>query len=478
MDRMSLPNLATELIRDVRFGLDQTRRLLAIGVLAAAAVLFASISETDSQLLMAVLIAFSLVMIAAAGKWTSIGLVASNAKRSVALETALGTLLLGGMVLLLTVQKTEGRDAMLAIGAVGLGSVAVARGLSNGADRPRLDQFVMRATGLALVVGVIVLVGDADLSTNGSVLLVTVPMLAAYLSLAGSMQDVLLRTVPLVAVGIRLAIDPNWLPLLVIVAGVLVLADMQRRRPLISNLPDESRQIGVTVWICCVGVCCLAATLFQHQHLPIYFALSAVAVITIGSSGYLHHLAEQSRRLHSTEQDIRQLREIADLDDLTGLPMRGALMRRLTEEVERSVRYRQPMCVCFIDIDHFKDVNDRYGHATGDRVLAQVGGLIHSTIRTPDFVARYGGEEFVVIAPATWSEDARILASRIQRQLQAEQFPGMEASVTISVGIAGVPEHGATVETVLDRADHALYAAKFGGRNRVEIALDLESDPA
>ncbi|HRA48536.1 MAG TPA: GGDEF domain-containing protein, partial [Thermomicrobiales bacterium] len=130
---------------------------------------------------------------------------------------------------------------------------------------------------------------------------------------------------------------------------------------------------------------------------------------------------------------------------------------------------RQPMCVCFVDIDHFKRVNDTWGHQAGDQVLLQVGQTIRNTLRTPDFVARYGGEEFVVIAPGTWSEDARVLGTRVQQALAGVEY-GLPIDVTVSIGIASVPEHGTTADIVLARADHALYVAKFTGRNRVEVA--------
>jgi diguanylate cyclase (GGDEF)-like protein len=150
------------------------------------------------------------------------------------------------------------------------------------------------------------------------------------------------------------------------------------------------------------------------------------------------------------------------------------MRRRLDEEVERALRYRQPMCVCFVDIDHFKDINDQYGHAAGDLVLAKVGEVIRNTLRTPDFVARYGGEEFVIIAPATWTEDARVLGGRVQAALSEAEYDDLDLDLTVSIGIAGVPEHGTTADVVLHRADLALYAAKFGGRNRVEVATDTE----
>ena len=124
----------------------------------------------------------------------------------------------------------------------------------------------------------------------------------------------------------------------------------------------------------------------------------------------------------------------------------------------------------FVDVDHFKSINDLHGHEAGDRALRAIGNTIRSTIRTPDFVARFGGEEFLIIAPGTWTVDATVLGRRIQTAVGDTVSHADGRPVTVSVGIAGVPEHAATAEDVLRVADEALYRAKRAGRNCVEIA--------
>jgi diguanylate cyclase (GGDEF)-like protein len=166
------------------------------------------------------------------------------------------------------------------------------------------------------------------------------------------------------------------------------------------------------------------------------------------------------------QETARQARQ----DPLTRLPNRAALTGRLLEEVERAIRYRQPASLLFIDVDHFKSINDLQGHDAGDRALREIGNTIRATIRTPDFVARYGGEEFVVIAPGTWSVDATVLGGRIQVAVGKAVHHSDGTPVTVSVGIAGIPEHAALPDDVLRLADEALYRAKHGGRNRIEIA--------
>jgi len=182
-------------------------------------------------------------------------------------------------------------------------------------------------------------------------------------------------------------------------------------------------------------------------------------------------IAERDARMAELARVTAEIREQAQLDPLTELPNRAALDTRLEEEVERAVRYRQPLSVCFIDIDHFKTINDTHGHQVGDEVLRELSQVMRATIRTPDFVARFGGEEFVVIAPGTWTADAAVLGSRIQIAISEQVSQPLGRPVTVSIGIAGVPEHGRDPAALLKVADLALYAAKYAGRNRVEIGF-------
>jgi diguanylate cyclase (GGDEF)-like protein len=162
----------------------------------------------------------------------------------------------------------------------------------------------------------------------------------------------------------------------------------------------------------------------------------------------------------------------ANIDPVTGLPNRRALDDRLAEEVERALRYKQPLSLCFIDLDHFKQVNDDHGHSAGDSALRQVGSLLRRTARGIDFVGRFGGEEFVVLVPGTWSEDAATLGERLRRAVAECSFTlthDRPARLTISIGIAGLPEHAQDAGSLNDCADKALYTAKRSGRNQVVL---------
>ncbi|MDX1454591.1 MAG: diguanylate cyclase [Gammaproteobacteria bacterium] len=172
----------------------------------------------------------------------------------------------------------------------------------------------------------------------------------------------------------------------------------------------------------------------------------------------------------------QRIRELAEHDDLTGIYNRRYIMQLLNLMKARSDRTGEPFSVVLIDLDHFKKVNDRYGHAAGDQALADFAELTEDTLRGMDLIAqdkdeafgRYGGEEFIILLPATRLEGAMQCAERLrlrQEEVQrAEQDAGMH--VTLSAGIAEY-RHGEAVEDMLKRADKALYSAKDRGRNQV-----------
>lgn len=172
------------------------------------------------------------------------------------------------------------------------------------------------------------------------------------------------------------------------------------------------------------------------------------------------------------EQTRIELAMQATVDPVTGLPNRRALDARIGEEVERAIRYKQPLSLCFVDLDYFKEVNDVYGHATGDAVLREVATILRRTARGIDFVGRYGGEEFVILLPGTWSGDGTILGDRLRRAVSHHAFNAngtQPIRLTISVGIAGLPEHAQSAESLCKCADTAVYQAKRAGRNHVTL---------
>jgi diguanylate cyclase (GGDEF)-like protein/hemerythrin-like metal-binding protein len=168
------------------------------------------------------------------------------------------------------------------------------------------------------------------------------------------------------------------------------------------------------------------------------------------------------------EGRAREFARQADTDALTGLLNRLGFNGAISREFARSRRYRQPLSVVMLDLDHFKRVNDEHGHSAGDQVLASVARLLEANIRESDVVARWGGEEFVVIAPMTPAGGAIQLAEKL-RALMAATPLGPSGAVTGSFGVAEM-QAGDTIERLLHRADEALYRAKSGGRDRVECS--------
>lgn len=171
-----------------------------------------------------------------------------------------------------------------------------------------------------------------------------------------------------------------------------------------------------------------------------------------------------------------QLREQAIRDALTNLFNRRYLEETLERELARAAREAYPLCIVMMDIDHFKEVNDTYGHEAGDLVLKMLAEKVTSQSRQGDFVCRYGGEEFVLVMPNINLEFARERVSALHRSLSSLYIPFGRYSihVTVSMGVSAFPLHGEKKEDLLRAADRALYAAKHGGRNRVMVYREME----
>ncbi len=208
-----------------------------------------------------------------------------------------------------------------------------------------------------------------------------------------------------------------------------------------------------------------------------------VRVLEAGASDYVSKPArpEELRARLSVHLKLKQLHDelrhkteeldrLAHTDTLTGIANRRHFDEALEREVDRSSRYRRPLSVVMIDLDHFKQLNDTHGHLGGDHALKAVADVLVREVRKPDLVARYGGEEFAVVLPETSARDAVTVAERIREKLASMcvVWEGQELAVTASMGVASCPSVAvARAEELLERADSALYAAKASGRNRV-----------
>ena len=191
-------------------------------------------------------------------------------------------------------------------------------------------------------------------------------------------------------------------------------------------------------------------------------------------SGILAIIAAQISLAIDRKRLEENLERLAMTDELTGIANRRYFMQRVEDDLRRMQRYPAPASLLMMDIDHFKTVNDRYGHAMGDEVLRAVCRTGRSVLRDTDLIGRIGGEEFCLFLPQTTPAEAMQVAERLQQEIAALAFHsdvGGGFLVTVSVGVAGVKPDEGSLSDWLSRADGALYKAKAAGRNRVELAV-------
>jgi diguanylate cyclase (GGDEF)-like protein len=182
--------------------------------------------------------------------------------------------------------------------------------------------------------------------------------------------------------------------------------------------------------------------------------------------------AELERRNAELEVANRRLMELASTDELTGLANRRAGLQRLQEHWDASSRHDHPLSCALIDVDHFKQLNDTYGHAVGDQVLVEVGAMFTKERRSTDVICRYGGEEFLLILPHETAEGATLAAARCRELIESHRMSigALSLSVTVSIGVAQRTSATTNIEQLLRAADDALYTAKENGRNTVRLA--------
>jgi diguanylate cyclase (GGDEF)-like protein len=217
-----------------------------------------------------------------------------------------------------------------------------------------------------------------------------------------------------------------------------------------------------------------AAALFgppQVSDMRLLHAVSTVSFVMTVAVFLLIYERINAGAILKLDQALALIRELAIRDELTGVFNRRELIRAVQQEQQRAERHGAPFCLCLIDLDHFKRINDRYGHAAGDHVLKRIAARIQEDIRKIDCFGRYGGEEFLLMLVGTDAEAAQGLLDRIRRNIETLDFPDEldGQPVTISAGIAQYRDREA-IEDTLARADRALYRAKREGRNRVAVA--------
>lgn len=203
---------------------------------------------------------------------------------------------------------------------------------------------------------------------------------------------------------------------------------------------------------------------------PSYDYASLAGLIAFSLSLFMIAMAIQALSyLHLVADTHNKLAAEASTDTLTGIANRRYLMRYATNEILRAQRYSRPLSLLMLDLDRFKEVNDRYGHSWGDEVLKAAAAATQTVLRSTDLLGRYGGEEFAVLMPETTTEEAVNVAERIREAVSAILLDTGNGEITIrvSIGVASLSATEADLHSLIDRADAALYSAKRGGRDRV-----------
>jgi len=258
-------------------------------------------------------------------------------------------------------------------------------------------------------------------------------------------------------------------------------------------LSDLSQPLGVAVGIAFIALP-LLGLLSRSRHMIIVLAVASSGLILVGMAlsepGAAIHQALLNRamcvglvwivalisirHLKIGTRLRRSLRRQVSEDPLTGLYNRRYVFNCIKRELNRYRRYGVTFSVVLIDADHFKRVNDTWGHPVGDRVLKHIASVCQNAIRDGDVAGRFGGEEFIIVLPHTGAIDAAFVAHRIRQSTRRKRFlcDGDEIRVTLSLGIAECGPGAETFDNLLQAADRALYSAKRAGRDRVTLHAD------
>jgi diguanylate cyclase (GGDEF)-like protein/PAS domain S-box-containing protein len=244
-----------------------------------------------------------------------------------------------------------------------------------------------------------------------------------------------------------------------------------------QSVEDSKQAIGLTEVDPSVWDKLAAGELLEHEvHYKkktgeAYWERLVLASIR-SSEGGISHFAIIKEDITLKKMAADELREIAISDPLTGLYNRRHFFSEAERAFQHVLRYKEPLTVLMIDVDHFKNINDTHGHQVGDEVLKALGMRLRHSVRAADTIGRYGGEEFAIVMPVTQVSAAQLMAERLCKRLAEEPVQTLHGplNLTVSIGVAAYAlENDRSLSDVLAKADQALYAAKAAGRNRVEV---------
>lgn len=211
---------------------------------------------------------------------------------------------------------------------------------------------------------------------------------------------------------------------------------------------------------------------------PILKVQGITGVLKLALAALVGMLAALALGFWRSRRQLTSARQAAHHDFVTGLPNRAFLDESLRRMAGHAARTDTSLAVVMFDLDHFKAVNDVYGHAKGDEVLACTGAIVRAQLRAGDAVGRYGGEEFMVLMPDTDEAGGRIVAAKLHAAVGGVQVPGIDEPITASFGVAAARGTDEALDELVSSADAALYRAKEEGRDRVIAATDAPRAPA
>ena len=253
-----------------------------------------------------------------------------------------------------------------------------------------------------------------------------------------------------------------------------------------SGLAGGERSIVAALAAAAIGVYLTTGVLQMRTNLRLRRLVKAAEKIAAGdytvgvsAQGGTRLEARLATAINRISASLADTHDRATIDRLTGVFNRQALLAELFAEVERAGRYDRPLSVAFVDIDHFKVVNDTYGHGGGDIVLRGVAQVLSANLRASDLLGRYGGEEFMLILTETPVEEGAVLAEKLRALVERERFAidgGQSLSVTISIGIVGGFGEQLRMEALVRDADAAMYSAKSLGRNQTYVFAEPNDD--
>ncbi len=343
---------------------------------------------------------------------------------------------------------------------------------------PRLDGGLTPAAAAAaspplLDVATLVVIGTLGLAGRRRLPDAVMAVMLAYVCFA--LSDAAYSYAVLVGSGTYPALlDLGWQLAAVLIAVGAVLGHRQVDLP----VAERTARDGGLPLVLVGGTAGLAAMYVDglDGRLSVWARVVAAYVVVAVIARLLLTSRDKDQVTRQLARALAEQERLAVTDGLTGLYNRRFVEEMLSLETARALRTGERLGIMVVDVDHFKSVNDAYGHQAGDDVLQALGRRLVGAVRRPDVVGRYGGEEFLLILPGADPEALLELAERCRRAVADHPFPlrsGPALPITVSLGVAGVPGHAVTAADLVRIADRALYLAKAGGRNRVQVGADL-----